>query len=41
VNVISSTASRHDPAGFVFALGDAYRARRRERPIFDTFGHNP
>jgi hypothetical protein len=41
VNVISSTASRHDPAGFVFALGDAYRERGRERPLFDTFGHNP
>jgi hypothetical protein len=41
VNVISSTASRHDPAGFVFALGDAYRARGRDRPLFDTFGHNP
>lgn len=41
VNVISSTTSRHDPAGFVFALGDAYRARGRERPLFDTFGHNP
>jgi len=41
VNVVSSTASRHDPAGFVYALGDAYRARGRERPIFDTFGHNP
>jgi hypothetical protein len=41
VNVISSTASRHDPAGFVFALGDAYRARGRSRPLFDTFGHNP
>ncbi|MGZ8793382.1 MAG: hypothetical protein ACXW0F_01835, partial [Gaiellaceae bacterium] len=25
INVISSTASRHDPAGFVFDLGDAYR----------------
>jgi len=41
VNVISSTASRHDPAGFVFALGEAYRALGRERPLFDTFGHNP
>ena len=40
-NVISSTASRHDPAGFVFALGDAYRSLRRMRPLFDTFGHNP
>jgi len=41
VNIISSTASRHDPAGFVFGLGDAYRARGRQRPLFDTFGHNP
>jgi hypothetical protein len=41
VNIISSTASRHDPAGFLFELGDAYRARGRKRPIFDTFGHNP
>jgi hypothetical protein len=40
-NVISSTASRHDPAGFVFELGDAYRERGRTRPLFDTFGHNP
>ena len=41
INVISSTASRHDPAGFVFALGDAYRSLGRGRPLFDTFGHNP
>jgi len=41
INVISSTASRHDPAGFVFALGDAYRSLGRIRPLFDTFGHNP
>jgi hypothetical protein len=41
VNVISSTASRHDPAGFIFAIGEAYRARGRTRPLFDTFGHNP
>jgi hypothetical protein len=41
VNVISSTASRHDPAGFVFELGDAYRLWGRNRPLFDTFGHNP
>jgi hypothetical protein len=40
-NVISSTASRHDPAGFIFWVGDAYRMRGRTRPIFDTFGHNP
>jgi hypothetical protein len=41
VNLISSTASRHDPAGFVFGLGEAYAASGRERPLFDTFGHNP
>jgi hypothetical protein len=41
INVISSTASKHDPAGFVFALGDAYRVSGRNRPLFDTFGHNP
>jgi len=41
INAISSTASRHDPASFIFELGDAYRARGRGRPLFDTFGHNP
>ena len=41
INVISSTASRHDPAAFVFALGEAYRSSARPRPLFDTFGHNP
>ena len=41
INVISSTASRHDPADFVFGLGDAYRSLGRSRPFFDTFGHNP
>jgi hypothetical protein len=41
INVISSTASRHDPAGFVFDLGDAYSSTLRTRPLFDTFGHNP
>jgi hypothetical protein len=41
INVISSTASRHDPAGFVLALGEAYRSLGRGAPIFDTFGHNP
>jgi hypothetical protein len=39
--VISSTAAAHDPAGFVRALGSAYRATLRTRPIVDTFGHNP
>jgi hypothetical protein len=41
VNVISSTAPRHDPAGFILGLGDAYRASARTLPIVDTFGHNP
>jgi hypothetical protein len=41
INVISSTASRHDPAGFVFELGETYRSLGRSRPLFDTFGHNP
>lgn len=41
VNVITSTAARHDPAGFIERLGAAYRASRRARPIADTFGHNP
>jgi hypothetical protein len=40
-NVISSTASRHDPAGFIFGLGVSYRLSGRQRPLFDTFGHNP
>ncbi len=41
VNVIDSTASHYDPAGFIRALGAAYRASGRTRPIVDTFGHNP
>jgi hypothetical protein len=41
VNVISSTAPGHDPLGFLRALGDAYAASGRGRPLVDTFGHNP
>jgi hypothetical protein len=41
INVISSTASRHDPGGFILELGEARRARGRTKPLFDTFGHNP
>ena len=41
VNVVDSTASHYDPAGFIRALGRAYRASGRTRPIVDTFGHNP
>jgi hypothetical protein len=41
VNVIDSTASHYDPARFIQELGAAYRASGRQRPIVDTFGHNP
>jgi hypothetical protein len=41
VNVIDSTASHYDPARFIHELGAVYRASGRERPIVDTFGHNP
>jgi hypothetical protein len=41
VNVISSTAPRHEAAAFVLQLGQAYRASGRTRPLVDTFGHNP
>ncbi len=41
INVISTTAAHYDPAGFVRALGAAYRERGRFYPILDTFGHNP
>jgi hypothetical protein len=41
VNVISSTASRHDPGGFILDLGETYRESGRSRPLVDTFGHNP
>jgi len=41
VNVVDSTASHYDPAGFITRLGEAYRASGRTRPIIDTFGHNP
>ena len=41
VNVVDSTASHYDPAAFIRGLGAAYRASGRQRPIVDTFGHNP
>src|SRR5262245_34298809 len=41
VNLISTTAAHHDPAGFVRAVGAAYRASGRTRPLVRTFGHNP
>ena len=40
-NLISSTAARYDPAGFMRAVGVAYRESGRRRPIVSTFGHNP
>jgi hypothetical protein len=40
-NVISSTAARHDPAGFMREIGAAYRASGRKKPLVTTFGHNP
>lgn len=31
----------HSPAKFIEAMGAAYRASGRTRPLFDTFGHHP
>jgi hypothetical protein len=31
----------HSPLAFITALGEAYRASGRTRPILDTFGHHP
>ena len=52
VNVIAASAPRgnddptasrpsQSPVAFYSALGAAYRATGRDRPIFDTIGHNP
>ena len=41
MNVIDSTASHYQPAQFIEAMGAAYRVSGRDRPIVDTFGHNP
>lgn len=52
VNVIAASAPRgnddptasrpsQSPVAFYSALGAAYRASGRDRPIFDTIGHNP
>ena len=41
VNVLTTTASSHDPAGFIRGVGAAYRASGRQRPLFDAAGHNP
>jgi hypothetical protein len=41
VDVLDSTAAGHDAAGFLRAVGAAYRSSGRDRRIVDTFGHNP
>ena len=41
VNVLDSTSSSHEPGDFIRALGAVYRASGRERPLVDSFGHNP
>jgi hypothetical protein len=41
VTVLDSTASGHAPEAFLSAVGAAYRASGRTRPIVDAFGHNP
>ena len=41
VVVLDSTASAHDPVAFLRAIGTAYRASGRTRPLVDAFGHNP
>ena len=41
VNVVESTAPGHGLLRFIADLGEAYRDSGRERPIIDTFGHNP
>jgi hypothetical protein len=41
VNVLTTTASSHDPAAFIRAVGAAYRASGRQLPLFDGAGHNP
>ena len=41
VNVLTTTASSHDPAAFIRDVGAAYRASGRQQPLFDAAGHNP
>ncbi|HWN22859.1 MAG TPA: hypothetical protein VNP93_12860 [Gaiellaceae bacterium] len=41
VNVLTTTASSHDPAAFIRSVGEAYRASGRTLPLFDAVGHNP
>jgi hypothetical protein len=41
VNVLTTTASSHDPAAFIRGIGAAYRSSGRTLPLFDSVGHNP
>jgi len=41
LTVLDSTASGHEPEAFLRAVGAAYRASGRTRPLVDAFGHNP
>jgi hypothetical protein len=41
LTVLDSTASAHAPEAFLRAVGLAYRASGRTRPLVDAFGHNP
>ena len=41
VNVVDSTAPNHGMLRFIAELGQTYRDSGRDRPIIDTFGHNP
>ena len=41
LTVLDSTASGHAPEAFLRAVGIAYRASGRTRPLVDAFGHNP
>jgi len=41
LTVLDSTASAHAPEAFLGAVGAAYRASGRTRPLVDAFGHNP
>jgi hypothetical protein len=41
LTVLDSTASAHAPEAFLRAVGAAYRASGRTRPLVDAFGHNP
>jgi len=41
LTILDSTAAAHAPEAFLRAVGRAYRASGRTRPLVDAFGHNP